>query len=217
MLKFIYDNTNPGSWASKARKKRFDFFIGKLDQLEKPLKILDVGGTQIFWDSMGFEEHPDIKIYLLNLEHQKVRGSNFISLKGDATCLSEYEDNFFELVYSNSVIEHLFTWENQLKMAEEIRRVGKNHFIQTPNYWFPIEPHFVFPFFQYLPKKLRISLITSFSLGHHKKYADKEMAKNKVEEVKLLSIKEMKKLFPYSNIYKEKFFGLNKSIVAYKF
>lgn len=217
MLKFIYDNKNQNSWASKARKKRFEFFTNKLNELEKPLKILDVGGTQSFWDRMGFEEHPGIEIYLLNLKHQEVRGSSFKSIVGDATNLSQYEDNYFQLVYSNSVIEHLYTWENQVKMAKEIRRVGKNHFIQTPNFWFPIEPHFVFPFFQYLPKRLRISLIMNYSLGHFKKFTNKEKARDVVNEVKLLTIKEMKNLFPDSDIYKEKFFGINKSIIAHNF
>ena len=60
-------------------------------------------------------------------------------------------------------------------------------------------------------------MITNFSLGHHKKYTSKEIARSRVDEVRLLTIKEMKKLFPHSNIYREKFFGLNKSIIAYKF
>jgi hypothetical protein len=217
MKKLIYDYGNSRSWAYKARKKRFDFFIRNLNKIPKPLKILDIGGTQAFWDSMGFEEDPEIQIYLLNLEHQKVKRANFKSIKGDATNLSQYEDNFFQMVFSNSVIEHLFTWENQLKMANEIRRVGKYHFIQTPNYWFPIEPHFVFPFFQYLPKKSRVSLVKNFSLGHHPKYTDAQIARSRIEEVRLLTIKEVKKLFPDSNIYREKFLGLNKSIVAYRF
>ncbi|MBC8844888.1 class I SAM-dependent methyltransferase, partial [Escherichia coli] len=75
-----------------------------------------------------------------------------------ATDLSEIDDQQFDIVFSNSVIEHLYTWENQEKMAKEVLRVGKYHFIQTPNYWFPIEPHWVFPFFQFLPKSIRIRL-----------------------------------------------------------
>lgn len=68
-------------------------------------------------------------------------------MKGDATNLSQYSDKSFDIVFSNSVIEHLYTKENQISMAKEVNRVGKNYFIQTPNYWFPIEPHWVFPSF----------------------------------------------------------------------
>ncbi len=216
MLGFIADNKNKNSLAAKARKKRFDFFLKELQKLNKPLKILDIGGTQGFWEMMNFTDQEDIKIYLLNLEHQEVRFPNFKSLKGDATNLHEFEDNYFDLVFSNSVIEHLFVWDSQVKMANEIQRVGKNYFIQTPNYWFPVEPHFVFPFFQYFPKNIRVQLIMNFSLGHHKKYDDKNIAEQKVEEIKLLSIGKMKNLFPNAKIYLDKFMGLNKSIVAYK-
>ena len=214
-MNFIYDNSNPNSWASKLRKKRFDFFMAELGKIEKKsLKILDVGGTQSFWQNMGFEDHPDIKIYLLNLEHQNTSGMSFISCKGDATNLSQYDDDFFDAVFSNSVIEHLYTWENQFKMAKEIRRVGVRYFVQTPNYWFPVEPHFVFLFFQYLPKKIRLWLILNFRLGHHPKYKKRESAIRAIEEIQLLSIKQMKKLFPDSTIYREKFIGLNKSIIV---
>ena len=215
MFKFIADNTNPKSLASKARTKRFVFFLNEFNKLKKPVKILDIGGTQQFWESMHFINQTGIEIYLLNLENQKTNYQNFISVKGDATNLKEFEDDYFDLVFSNSVIEHLFNWGNQIKMANEVQRVGRNYFIQVPNYWFPIEPHFVFPFFQYLPKVLRVKLLTSFSLGHCKKINDKIIAKDKVEEIKLLTIQQMKVLFPGCKIYLDKFIGLNKSIVAY--
>ncbi|MGL1255153.1 methyltransferase domain-containing protein, partial [Vibrio parahaemolyticus] len=85
---------------------------------------------------------------LLNLEKEEVTNPQFQSITGNATDLSGINDQQFDIVFSNSVIEHLYTWENQEKMAKEVLRVGKYHFIQTPNYWFPIEPHWVFPFFQ---------------------------------------------------------------------
>jgi len=217
MYESLVDYKNPNSLALRSRKKRFDFFLTQVDKLKKPVRILDVGGTQKFWDSMSFTDSNVIDVSLLNLSHQETNYPNFRSVVGDATDMKEFPDGHFDLVFSNSVIEHLFTWENQVKMASEIRRVGKNYFVQTPNYWFPIEPHFVFPLFQYLPKSLRVSLISNFKLGHHPKYDDRNMATQRVEEVKLLSIGQMRRLFPESNIYLDKFYGLNKSIVAYNF
>ncbi|GJM63185.1 methyltransferase domain-containing protein [Persicobacter diffluens] len=217
MFSKVADNSNPQSMASKSRRKRFDFFLSKLNGLGKPVKILDVGGTEKFWKAMNFTGSEDIEIYLLNLEHQQVSLANFKSLKGDATDLSEFENNFFDVVFSNSVIEHLFSWENQQKMAHEIQRVGRYHFIQTPNYWFPLEPHFVFPFFQYLPKSMRVNLTQRFDLGHIKKAKDKAAAESIINEIQLLSIGQMKNLFPQSDIYLDKIMGLNKSIVAHNF
>jgi hypothetical protein len=217
MSKSITDYHDPNSLVLKARRKRFDFFLSQLNKLKRPVRLLDVGGTQWFWEMMDFTDQRNIEISLLNLSHQEVEHSNFKSLVGDATNMKEFDDNSFDLVFSNSVIEHLFTWDNQVKMANEIQRVGRNHFIQTPNYWFPIEPHFVFPLFQYLPKRIRVGLISNFSMGHHPKYPDREIAVRKIDEVKLLSIRRMKQLFPNSNIYLDKFMGFNKSIVAYNF
>lgn len=217
MYQSLIDYKDSDSLVLRSRGKRFAFFLSLLDKLRKPVRILDVGGTQRFWDSMNYTDGSAIDVSLLNLDRQETSHPNFRSVVGDATDLKEFPDNEFDLVFSNSVIEHLFTWENQVKMAKEIRRVGKNYFVQTPNYWFPIEPHFVFPMFQYLPRYLRVTLILNFKLGHHPKYDDRALAVKKVDEVRLLSMRQMKRLFPDGKLFLEKFVGLNKSIVAYNF
>ncbi len=210
----IADNTNSKSLSHRFRNKRFQFFLSILNKLPKPLSILDIGGTVEFWKAMEFNE-PGITITLLNLETPPKVEYPFIAIRGDATNLSEIKNHQFDLVFSNSVIEHLYSWENQQKMAAEVMRVAKWHFIQTPNYWFPIEPHWVFPFFQYLPIKLRIWLTQHFSLGHIPKQKEMDKAVQQVAEIKLLTKQEIKSLFPYSQIYSERFLGLNKSFVAY--
>ncbi len=218
-MSIIENITNPsrkGSVSHNFRSKRFEFFKYLLNKLPRPVKILDIGGTQSFWESMNFNE-PDIEITLLNLEVQETTSPNFKSVKGDATNLSMYSDKSFDVVFSNSVIEHLFTKEKQVLMAKEVERVGKNYFIQTPNYWFPIEPHWVFPFFQYLPFSFKVYLTNNFNLGHIKKIKNKEKAIQQVKEIRLLTLREMQNLFPNAKIYLEKFLGLNKSFIAYKF
>ena len=101
-------------------------------------------------------------------------------------------------------------------MANEAMRVGKYFFIQTPNRYFPIEPHFKFPFFQFLPRALKIFLQTKTSFINGIRY-DKEYAKNIVNEIRLLSKTDMHELFPKSNLYIERFLGFAKSFVAYNF
>lgn len=210
----ISDNTRRNSVSHQFRNKRFQFFLSLLQSLPKPITILDIGGTVHFWEAMDFKE-PDVHIILLNLETIENLQPPFSSVKGDATNLSNFADKSVDIVFSNSVIEHLFTWENQQKMASEVQRVGKYHFIQTPNYWFPIEPHWVFPFFQYFPKTIQYWLTQQFQLGHIPRKPSYAEAKNQVDEIRLLSHKEYRILFPHSRIYCEKFAGFTKSFIAY--
>lgn len=204
------------SIGNKLRQRRFNFFLYQIKHLKKPIRILDIGGTESFWVNRGFANNKDYEITLINLRIEDVKSSNIASEIGDATDLSKYNDKEFDVVFSNSVIEHLYTKENQKKMANEVMRLGKNYFIQTPNRFFPIEPHFLFPMFQFLPRKLKIFLLTKTKIVRGKKY-ELDYAENRINEIKLLDKSELMKLFTPAKIYKEKFFGLNKSFIAYKF
>lgn len=205
-----------GSLGDYFRQRRFTFFESKLKSLNKPVKILDVGGTSQFWVNRGFENRNDIQITLLNLSKTSNEVPNFHPVIGDATDLKEYEDNAFDIVFSNSVIEHLYTWDNQQKMALECQRVGVLYFIQTPNKYFFMEPHYLIPYFQFLPYKLKYFVLTRTKLSRGHKWS-KEYAKQYLEEIRLISHKEMKVLFHNSVIYREKFIGMTKSFSAHNF
>ena len=122
------------------QKKNSKSIIG--NYLNDEIRILDVGGTEMYWEHMDFIK-PNIHITLLNLQKQSTKNNNFISIAGDACNMSDFNDKSFEIIHSNSVIEHVGSFNDQLKMADEIKRVGKIYFLQTPNYYFPIEPHFI--------------------------------------------------------------------------
>lgn len=214
IIQKIADNSSSKSLAHSMRFKRFLYFKNLIDKLEKPVKILDIGGTQMYWVNMGLDDK-DYQITLLNLSKYPTNSPNFTSAVGDASDLSQYGDKSFDVVFSNSVIEHLYTKENQKKMASEAKRVGKYYFIQTPNYYFPLEPHFLFPGFQFLPKTIRACLIRRFKLGHISRKKTSEEARQIVDEIRLLTIGEMKELFPRSLIYKEKVGGFVKSVIAH--
>jgi ubiquinone/menaquinone biosynthesis C-methylase UbiE len=204
------------SLGNKFRIKRMAFFKEKVDSLKKPVKILDIGGLESFWINSGFADNPDYHITLLNLHKEEVHFSNFNSMVGNAWDLSDIPDGAFDVVFSNSVIEHLYTRENQLKMAQEVRRVGRFYYIQTPNKHFPVEPHYVLPLFQYFPDSLKFFILTKTKLSRLHRW-DPAYAKQYIEEIRLLTEKEMKELFPGSGIYKEYFGGLVKSYCAHNF
>jgi len=216
-FKQIFDlSEDKKSLGNRFRAKRFDFFLKKIQKLDKPLRILDLGGKVNFWENRGLAGNNDYHITLLNIEIEKSEYSNIKSNIGSATDLSEFKDHSMDLVHSNSVIEHLHNFENQKKMAQEAIRVGKKYIIQTPNKYFFIEPHYLLPFFGYLPKSVKYWILTKTKLSRLKKW-DEKFAKQYIQEIRLISEKEMKILFPTSKIYFEKFLGMNKSFTTHNF
>lgn len=210
------DYRKAGSLANRFRLKRMDFFRGLLDSLQKPINILDVGGTETFWETMGFVSDPDYKITLLNLVKIETHYPNLQSVVGDVRNLKNYTRGQFDLVFSNSVIEHVGGLDGQRRMAEELKRVGKRYFLQTPNLYFPIEPHFLFPFFQFLPLGWRVFLIGHFDLGWHRRTKDDNEARALADSVHLLSKRDLKSLFPQAIFVEEKILGLTKSFIIFE-
>ncbi len=209
-------STDGHTLGNQFRQKRMMFFKEQLEKLPKPVRILDVGGNEDFWVNAKLHNNQDIQIKILNLELEETNYPNLEAIKGDATDLSEYKDGEFDIAFSNSVIEHLYSKENQVKMANEITRVGKFHYVQTPNKYFIIEPHYLLPFFQFLPKKFRFFVLTRTKLSRSQRWSS-SYARQYLDEIVLLSRRDMKRLFPKSSIWVEKFFGMSKSFVVHNF
>lgn len=211
-------HSNKSSISSKLRHNRFTLFKSLLPQVDKPIKILDVGGKETIWSREGFCE-PNVinqfEITMLNINQQQTTSPNIRSTAGDARNMSEFADGEFDIVFSNSVIEHVGNYNDKMLMAKEIQRVGKKYFVQTPNFYFPIEPHFVYPFFQFLPLQLKVWILMHVG-RRHKKVESAEKAKNIANGIQLLSKRQFKKLFPQAIIFEEKFLGLTKSFIAYE-
>jgi SAM-dependent methyltransferase len=214
MLKKIADNRDENSLAVQFRRKRFAFFLSLLSQLKRPVSILDVGGVESYWRTVGMDHHDQVFVTLLNLTEDEVSLPNVKSMVGDARAL-HFGDSSFDVVFSNSVIEHVGEHRDQMKMAHEVMRVGKRYFVQTPNRYFPIEPHFLFPMFQFLPVVVRVRLLQTFNLGWFPRTPETGKAREIVESIRLLDRYEFLQLFPGSSLYEEKAFGMTKSFVAY--
>jgi hypothetical protein len=213
MFKKIVDHRDNASLATHFRRRRFAFFLSLLAQVERPVSILDIGGTENYWKMMNLNDDR-VFITLLNLTNHEVALPNMTSVAGDARAIQE-GDLSFDVVFSNSVIEHVGTFQDQLKMAREVRRVGKRYFVQTPNKYFPLEPHFHFPFYQFLPLSVRVFLLRNFKLGWIPKTPDAGKARELVEEIRLISRNELMSLFPDALLFEERVFGMTKSFVAY--
>jgi len=214
LFKKIADMREADSLITQLRRRRFVLFRSLLDRLPRPVRLLDVGGTQFFWEMMGFRGDDGLEITMLNLMPSWTR-PGFHSVVGDARDMRQFADQEFDIVFSNSVIEHVGEPEAQRRMASEIKRVGKCYFVQTPNRNFPLEPHFFFPGFQFLPLSTRIWLLRHFDLGWYKKIPDYNAARYEVETIRLLSRREVARLFPEGMLHEERFAGLTVSFVVY--
>jgi hypothetical protein len=174
-------------------------------------RILDVGGTRYIWSLLPQQPH----LVLLNLNAPEQRDDDILDVIGDARKLP-FKDNSFDLVFSNSLIDHLFTFEQQKLFADECRRVAKCYVVQSPNQRFLIEPHLLTPFIHWLPKRLRTALIRNFTLWGLITRPSKDQCAAFVDEVRMLTHREMEALFPEANIWTERVFGLAKSLTAVK-
>jgi SAM-dependent methyltransferase len=198
------------------RQKR----LAQFEELLKPSPddiMLDVGGATAMWENSP----PSVaQVHILNLDPQwiqqeKPSGTPILPLVGNALTLPS-ADSEYDIVFSNSVIEHVGTWENQLKFAEEVRRTGKRLWIQTPAREFFIEPHYLTPFIHWLPKSLQRSLLRYFSVWGWLNRPTPRAVADMVDEIRLLTHAEMKVLFPDCEILQEKLWGMTKSYIAFR-
>lgn len=217
-----YDN--PHSFGSRMRAKRIaplTNLIIKLHAKKGKVNILDVGGRETYWKVLdpSFLRKHGVRITILNLpsDLQGEESELFSYAMGDACDLSQYPDNSFEIVHSNSVIEHVGNWDRIKAFAKEVRRLAPNLFVQTPYYWFPIEPHFIKIFHHWLPKPIRASMWMWFKMGQRSRANNIDEAMLQVDdEPYLLDNKMFRFLFPDCRIIRERFFLFTKSMVAYR-
>jgi len=208
----MYDS---GSLSNRMRAQRFAIFARLIENLPKPVRMIDFGGTADFWRQTGWIGRDDVSITAVNISGDTGKEQNYEVVVGDATNLEAYSENQFDVAFSNSVIEHLFTGEAQFKMAAEVRRVASAHWVQTPNFWFPMEPHFHVPGWQWLPRSVRIAILRKRRCGWRGPCPDVSQAEALVDEVKLMKKSQIRRAFPDSEIWCEKYLGLTKSFVAY--
>lgn len=189
--------------------------IAKFMELLRPdadTSVIDLGGYPWVWS----EANVNFRVVMVNLHVPpgiERYEPQFTMRQGDATQL-DFPDRSFEIAFSNSVIEHLGTWEKQREFAREARRVGKRLWIQTPARWFPIEPHLIAPFVHYFPRKIQRWLLRWFTVWGWMTRPTPEQVDAFLAEVRLLTFGEMKQLFPDCEILRERLLGLTKSYVA---
>jgi hypothetical protein len=213
MFKTILDSSRKNSLGNRFRRRRFTMFTEMIKDLPKPLRVIDLGGNENFWIQMGLAGKTEIEITLVNPEEVDVTASNIKYIKGDA-CYFRSLGADYDIVFSNSAIEHVGGSERSRLMASEIAASGKPFFVQTPNYYFPFEPHFLFPLFQFFPERFKIFLLMNFNMGWYTKCRTYAEALSLIRSVQLLKKSDLETLFPGAELKRERFLGLTKSFIA---
>ncbi len=179
-------------------------------------RILDVGGSPFIWEFATVRPKLTFLNFPSALASDLSKGNQ---VAGDG-CLLPFRDQSFDIVFSNSVIEHVGTREQQRCFAEEVARVGCSYWIQTPNRLFPVELHVMLPAVHYFPKPLQRAIVERFTVWERVAHpTDAERAyyiAHFLNELNLLDPQALQALFPEAHIVKERFFGFAKSIVAAK-
>ena len=219
MFKLLVNHHKKNSFVNQFRQKRFELLKNGIEKLiqKDHFKILDIGGDIQYWKNIGWQ-HPACKIHLLNLYESKVpenETDQFSSSVGNGLSL-EYKKGEVDLIFSNSVIEHVGSYENQQIFAGEVRRVSDKYIVQTPSIWFPLEPHSLIPLFQFLPHPIRALLIMTFNINYFPKAKTYKAAIIVSHSTLMFTHKRFKQLFPEAEIQVERFLGIPKSYTAIK-
>ncbi len=213
----IADNRDPQSLSSRMRQRRIQHVATLIEQVSASrghVSILDVGGEELYWTPLEkLLQSGNTSITILNLIRRGEDNGPFTHVIGNG-CALPYADRSFDIVHSNSVIEHVGGWDEMRAFARETRRVGSAYFVQTPAFGFPLEPHFGLIGFHWLPRSVRIALVQDFACGHFQKCATREDAIELVDSTRLLAGSQMRQLFPDGRMEQERFRGLTKSLMA---
>ncbi len=221
LTKWIADYDSPLSIGSRLRARRIAPLLALIEDIFNKhglVNVVDIGGTERYWNivSAAYLAAHNVSITIVNLPSTTMPRDHgrFHFVAADACDLEGFESRSFHIAHSNSVVEHVGDWGRMSQFANELLRVSHKCFVQTPNYWFPIEPHCLTPFFHWLPKPSRVWLVLHFRLGHWAKAASIDEAVRTVESARLLNKAMFQSLFKDAEVFTERLLCLPKSFIA---
>lgn len=195
------------------RKRRMERFAATFG-VTATTRILDVGGTPVNW--LLLDVRP--RVTLLNMppaDNPVLEGFQYVAADGRGL---PFRDKSFQIVFSNSVIEHVGSPADQRQFADEIRRVGMQYWLQTPNRWFPIEQHLLTPGLHFLPRALQRQVARRWTVWDSVERPSPDRRQFYIEhylrDIRLLDASELARLFPDGRLLRERHLGLTKSLIV---
>ncbi|MBV8162030.1 MAG: class I SAM-dependent methyltransferase [Acidimicrobiia bacterium] len=177
-------------------------------------RVLDLGGKPSFWTDEAVLARP-LEITCLNLRAEpgshRAGQSRIDVVVGDATD-PPLDPNDYDLVFSNSVIEHV-GGPAAISAFAAVTRQGRQYFVQTPNRWFVVEPHFVLPLHFLLPRRIKAVVVMWWDRGPVRRNYRQALAR--VDSIKLLTRRELELLFPGATVVVDRKWRLPKSFMVF--
>jgi hypothetical protein len=206
------------------RAQRRKVFSGFLGDVSAPVKILDLGGTVKFWMDWGIADQPLLEVTLVNnhtIDHahadDEITVPNIKRMNQDVLELTSQQLAPYDMIFSNSMIEHLPGADAQKALASVILGSRLPYFVQTPNKNAPVDPHFpkALPFFAAYPRPVKARLWSWSGLGSGWRATDFDTALASLNKYyHPLSKADLGKLFPGAKILVERPLGVPMSIIA---
>jgi len=192
------------------RKRRRRWFNSEFSDCRT---VVYIGGRVETWQGDGLADH----VTLLNVEDSPGNLPATITyIKGDGRATG-LPTAGFDVAFSNSVIEHVGGFADQQRFAAELLRIGRRIYCQTPNKWFPVEPHFLGIGVHWLPRKWFTNSVDRYFTLHGWRYKpDAATSAALIDSIRLLTRAEIRQLFPGCKIKTERWLGLPKSFVVWK-
>lgn len=199
------------SLSARRRELRNEELARRFPAIES-MTVVDLGGTCSWWEESSLTPR---HVTVVNLDTDESSTEEISFVQADACSSEVLELGRFDLVFSNSLIEHVGGYRRRKALAANILSLAPNHWVQTPYRYFPIEPHWVFPAHQFLPLAIRARMSEKWHWGHVRASTFEEALEDCLS-TELLSRTELGHLFPGSSIWHERIVGLTKSLVAIK-
>jgi len=204
-------------WAAslslRFRRRRMERFAREFG-ITGGARVLDIGGTPECWRLLPAPP----RVVLLNMPRAgaDMQGAE-LWVAGDGRRLP-FRDGAFDVVFSNSAIEHVGGAESQRRFASEAARVGRSYWIETPNRWFPVEQHLLTPLIHWLPESWQRAMVPRCTvwgaLARVSEDSRQFYLQHFLTEVRLLGPGQMRLLFPGARLIRERFCGITKSLIA---
>jgi len=212
--RLLGDPYSPGTVVGRSRAARWELLLRHFPQLDR-MSVLDLGGRPRAWSAAPCRPKSLTIVDVDPLEPGPGDPEAEV-IEGDACAVTTLlPGRRFDLVYSNSMLEHVGGHDRRQQVADAIAALGDHHWIQTPYRYFPVEPHWWFPGFQFLPVAARAWVAAHWEVGPRTaRGLSPEAVLASVQSVELLSRTELAAYFPTSTILAERFAGLTKSIIA---